>query len=417
VHASRESNVNIGLRPIEAGEFAAFMRADASSFGIHVTDADVEQDRPYFELDRSLAAIDDGQIVGTGAILSFDLTVPGRRSLPAAGVTWISVLPTHRRRGILSAIMRRQLSDVRERGEPLAILWASESIIYGRYGYGVATTHADYRIDTRHGGFAQDPEAAGRVRLLDKAAAAEVLPEIYERFRLLQPGALTRPREYWNHYMIDPERWRDGASARFYAVHESDSGVADGFVTYRIKDKWENAFPESRLLVTQLISVTSEARLALWKFCLELDLIAVVEAGSLPADESIRWMLADFRRLRIVNVPDSLWLRLVDIPAALAARGYSTADRLVFGVTDRFCPENSGNYELEGSPQGGQCNKTSASPDLTLEVADLSATYLGGVRFGTLSRAFRVRENTPGALQRADLMFSSEVTPWCSQEF
>jgi predicted acetyltransferase len=240
---------------------------------------------------------------------------------------------------------------------------------------------------------------------------------VYERFRLQQPGALTRPPEYWEVYFTDPERWREGASARFYVTYTSASGEIEGYVAYRIKDEWKHGFPDNGLLIMQMIAPDPEARFALWQYCLEVDLVSRVESYNAPNEEPIRWMLSDFRRLRVTNVHDSLWLRFVDIPAALSSRRYAIDGRLVFGVTDRFCPENDGCYELEGSPEGATCTRTRGKPDIELSIADLSAVYLGGVSFTPLARAFRVVENTQGALHRADLMFSSDMVPWCTTGF
>jgi predicted acetyltransferase len=405
------------LRPITPEEYLEFGRVGSKGFGHHAKDEEIEDGRALFEFDRSLAAFDGGKIVGTGLVVTFELTVPGGLTVPAGGVTWISVLPTHRRRGILTAIMRQQFSDVRERGEPLAMLWASESIIYGRYGYGVSTLHINYEIGAGHRSFAFHPHIAGNVRLVDKEEASKVLPNIYERIRLAVPGALSRRPEYWDHWLKDPDRWHEGASARFYAVYRSESGTDDGYAAYRIKSDWNNGFPNSTLQLISMFSATDEARAALWKYCLNVDLVTKVEVWGVPNDEPLSWMLADPRRLRVTYYGDSLWTRLVDIPAALAGRTYATNDSLVFEIEDRFCPENSGRYRLEGSPDGAQCAASSEAADISLEVADLGAGYLGGVRFSTLAHAGRVVEHTSGALRRADMMFESEPQPYCTTDF
>jgi predicted acetyltransferase len=407
----------IELRPIQPMEFPAFARTNAAAFGGQLSDEEIERRKTDPVVERSLAAIEDGEIVATAGIYSFELTVPGQRAVPAAGVTWVGVLPTHRRRGILTSMMRRQVDDIRERGEPVAMLYASEGRIYGRYGYGIAIKHASYRIDTRHGAFAREPDLSGQVRLLDSQAAADALPRVFERFRLLQPGALNRTPEYWEHYMRDPEDRRRGFSARFHAVYEREPDQIDGYVAYRIKDTWEHEFPENLLRIQQIIAVTPEARFALWRYCLNVDLVTSIETRDAPSEEPVRWMLADFRRLRAVDLFDGVWVRLVDIAAALAGRCYGMTDRLVFAVSDNFCPENDGTYELEASPGGAECRRTHADPDIELDISDLGAVYLGGVRFSTLARALRVVERSPGAIRRADHVFTSDVAPWCTQGF
>lgn len=405
------------LRPITPEEFPAFARAGASAFGDQPSDEDIERSRETFEFERSLGVLDNGRFVATAGAYSFDLTLPGLTTMPVAGVTWVGVMPTHRRRGILTALMRRQFDDSVERDEALAILLASESNIYGRFGYGVATFSASYEIEASRGGFARPFDAPGRLMLLDKERAAEVLPAVYDRFRRIQPGTLTRNASWWSDYFLDLEKWRDGASARFYLVYESETGQLDGYMNYRIKDNWEYGIPNNTLNVMDTGLVTPDAYAALWQCILSVDLVGMVKASRRPADEPLRLRLAEPRRLRTANYSDFLWVRLLDIPAALSGRRYATTDQLVIGIVDAFRPGNSGSYALEGGPEGATCRMTSASPDLTMDVADLGAAYLGGVRFNSLARAGRVSEERPGALLRADLMFTSEPAPWCTTDF
>lgn len=412
--------MDIQLRPIQPDEFLAFARADSMGFGGQIDGEEdlkeLEDERPIFEFDRSLAARDGERIVGTGGIFTFQLTVPGHITVPAAGVSWISVLPTHRRRGILTSIMRRQLADVKQGNEPLAILWASESIIYGRFGYGTATLSVQYELDPRHGRFARSFNDQGGMRFVDKEEAVATLAPIYENTRLLHPGALTRRPEWWPYRMRDRERSRRGFSARFVVVHETTGGEPDGYVTYRVKESWEGGFPGNTLRIVELIAANPDAYAALWQYLVSVDLMGKIEfSGTL--EEPLRWLLADSRRLCAKQIGDGLWVRLVDIPAALAGRRYLTEDRLVFDVTDTVVPENSGCYQLEGSPNGAECKRTSIDADLALDVADLGATYLGGVSFGALARANLVREMSPGALRRANLMFASETEPYCETGF
>ncbi len=407
--------MTISLRPIAPDELNAFHSAASAAFAESPED-EVDELRALIEWDRTLAAFDGGRIVGTGILLTFELTVPGGTAVPAGGVTWIGVLPTHRRRGILTSIMRRQLSDVRERGEFLAMLYASESIIYGRFGYGIATNQYRLQIEPRFGQFARSPAITGRVELIDKDEARTVLPALWEQHRLVQPGALTRSEAYWQYSLRDRESDRDGASILYFVVHRTDSDEIDGCVSYRVKHHWEHGFANNTMRTRNLITLTPQARAALWDYLLHHDLVNNIEAYTVE-DEPLRWMLADPRRLRMDGPQDGLWIRLIDIPAALSARRYQVEDQLVIEVVDAFCPENSGCYRLEGGPDGAECCRTSSDPDLSLQVADLGATYLGGVRFDTLARAGRVEEGTSGALRRADLMFASSRMPVCATGF
>lgn len=408
--------MDITLRPVTPDEFADFQRAASNGFAGHADDDHVERNRSVFEFERSIAAFEGNTIVGTGDCFKFDLTLPGGTTLPAAGVSWITVMPTHRRQGILTSIMRRQLQDVREWNEPLAMLYASESLIYGRFGYGVATIHCRAQIDTRYAAFAQVPQLSGRVRMIGKVDAGSLLPPMYERFRAIQPGALTRSDTWWRYYLSDPKDWHGDSSARFYVIYETAGGTIDGYAAYRTNNNWEAGVPVGTLRLQELHSLTREAHSALWQYLLSVDLIPNVAVWSLPIDEPLRWMLADHRRLKM-TMYDGLWVRLVDIPAALAGRRYASEERIVFRVEDRFCPENSGTYELEGSPDGATCRRSTREPDLELEVADLGATYLGGTAFFTLAAAGRIAERTSGALRRADSMFAAHPAPWCTTDF
>lgn len=409
--------MSLDMRPITQDEFPDYLRALEIAFGSSIPDEDIEAERATFEADRSLAVFDRDRIVGTAGAYSFRLTVPGALEIPVAGVTMVSVLPTHRRSGILRQMMQRQLDDVQSRGESMAVLLASESVIYGRFGYGLATTNLGLTIERPYNSFTRPIETPGQCTLMPASEAITVLPEIYERVRLLQPGAINRSPEWWEQYMRDPERHRDGLSPRFYVAYQNTAGMVDGYVTYRVKNDWGPGGPNNTLVVFELITATSEARSALWQYCMNVDLIRTVEARSCPVDEPLRWMLADPRRLHVTRYSDWLWARLLDIPTALSARRYSTNGDIVFQVVDHFRPQNDGCYSLAGGPDGAECTPTGQSPDLALHVSDLGAAYLGGVSFCTLARAGRVSELTPRALRRADALFTWDPAPWCAMFF
>jgi predicted acetyltransferase len=404
------------LRPITGEEYLPFSRATGAAFGEVQSEEDANAVLPLIELHRTLAAFDGGEIVGTGILISFQMTLPGGTSVPVGGVSWIGVLPTHRRRGILTAIMAQELRDMRDRGEALGILWASESIIYGRYGYGLSSSSLQVKIDPQRGAFGRAPESSGRVRFIDKESAPSVIPPLYECYRLTQPGEITRSAERWKLEFSDPERWRDGASGMWYVGHEAENGKLDGYVGYRVKHNWDTGFPGNVLQVRNLAACTDQARADLWRYLLSVDLVSKVEVRC-PVDEPLLWMLADPRRMQVTEFSDAIWTRLVDIPAALSARCYLSEDELVFSVVDPFCPENDGRYAVQGGPNGAECRRTGREPDLALQVTDLAAAYMGGTRFSTLARAGRVEECRPGALRRADLMFAAERAPWCQTGF
>ncbi|HWE64805.1 MAG TPA: GNAT family N-acetyltransferase [Chloroflexota bacterium] len=412
--------MNYDLRPITPDELPAFLRADNAGFNNSPPgEEDIGMLRTIFDFKRSLAAFDGPQIVATAGNNSFHLTLPGHAIAPVAGVTWVSVLPTYRRHGILRAMMGKLLDDAVAHGEAASILYSSESLIYGRFGFGIATSGANLQIDTRHAQFAIAPPEDGRVIMLDADRAVRVLPAVYDRARRRIVGAIARSESWWKAVLSDPERYRGGAewSSRFFLAYESPEGTVEGYVTYRVKRQWEQGMPAHTARISDLITLTPEARAALWRTCLSLDLVSTVETFMSPVDEPLRWMLADPRRLRVTNLLDALWLRILDVPAALSARRYATEDALVVDVTDAFRPEVAGRYRIEGSPHGAQCRPTTSEADLHLSIADLGAVYLGGVAFSTLAQAGRVQELAPGALSRADAMFACQPAPWATTDF
>jgi predicted acetyltransferase len=364
-----------------------------------------------------LTVVDSGRMVATASAMLFELTLPAGpdRTFPTVtipGVTAVGVHPTHRRQGLLTQLMTRQLADFRERGYPLAILIASESIIYGRFGYGLAQSYQGLAIDSRRDAFRVPPAFGGRVRLLDPEDAAKALPGLHDRARRIRPGEITRQPRWWDHHFKDPEKERHGRGGRFYAVYESGTGEPDGFVSYRYRHDWPGEIPSHQVELGDFFSLTGEAFAALWRFVLDLDLVAEVVAPARPIDEPLRWLLADPRLLRVTGMGDHLWVRLLDVPAALSARGYGTTDRLVLEV------DGAGTFALETGPGAGACRPVSSGErDLSLSLADLGAIYLGGVKPSSLAAAGRITEMSPGALGRADAAFASPVAPFCSTDF
>lgn len=408
--------MDLELRPVTGEEYPAFSRSIERAFGTAATDEEVESWRGVTEMDRTLAVFDRGQVVGTAGAFSFDMTLPGLATIPVAAVTAVSVATTHRRRGILRQMMERQLDDVVARDEPVAILTASESGIYGRFGYGLATFQVYYEVEKDHSAFRAPLAADGEVQIVDPATAAKVCPEVGDRARRMYPGQHSEPQARWDLYFSDPQRWRDGASGRFYAIYESAGGV-DGWVAYRQKGDWEGGVARGAVIASDLVTTTDDAYAALCRFLLDVDLKTTVRLEHRRIDEPLRWLLDDPRRLRTTTVMDDVWVRLLDIPASLAARTYGTADGLVVEVSDPFRPANDGRYAIEGGPDGATCSATTATADLALGVAELGSIYLGGVAPSSLARAGRVDELAPGALRRADAFFASDIAPWSQNGF
>jgi predicted acetyltransferase len=403
------------IRPVTAEEWVDYLRAEHIPFGIQISDEEMKVQSQRYGAWNTLAAFEEGRIVATAGDWDMTLTVPGLSEVHAPGVTAVAVLPTHRRRGLLTALMRHQLDDFRGRGESVATLLAAESVIYGRFGYGWATTHMAAEIDTAHGAFAGPAEDGAVLELVDKAEAAKVLPDVFDQARRRQPGEMSRPGAWWQEFLRDAEWARDGDSGLFHVVCRNGSGA--GFVSYRIKQQWDGALAGNTLRVVHLVATDAATRARLWRYCVDVDLMARVSFENVPLDDPMRWMLRDPRRLRTTTVADWLWVRLVDVARALEVRRYRVPDRLVLEVIDDFLPENDGRYELEAGPDGARCRRTNASPDLRLTVAELGSAYLGGVTLSSLAAAGRVDECTDGALARADLVFGSDRSPWCSTDF
>ena len=378
------------------------------------TDEELAISREITEFDRTLAVFAGKDMVATAGIFSYEMTVPGG-ALPCGGVTRVSVVSTHRRRGLLTSMMRRQLDDMHEKGEPLAALYASEAPIYGRFGYGLGTYQAAVDIDRSHAAFARKGTASERLSMVDVPTAVREFTRVWDQARRSQPGMLGLDERWMRNQLADLELFREGASPHYRVLHQTGE-TSTGFAIYRLKLEWDASGPNGTLRLGMLIAATPAAYAALWRHVLDVDLMARVAAEMRPPDEPLRFLLADSRQPK-TRIEDGIWVRLVDVAAALAGRRYSVEGRLALRVRDEFCAWNDGQYELVGGPDGAECKSTSAAPDLALDAADLAALYLGGNRFRTLLEAGRVQELRPGAIARADAMFATDRAPWCPSHF
>jgi predicted acetyltransferase len=368
------------------------------------------------EYDRFIGVWDGDQVVGTAGAFTFRVTVPGGASVPAAGITMVSVAATHRRRGVLRSMMRRQLDDIRSWGEPLAVLTASEPVIYGRFGYGIATYQLNAEIDTSRVRLSV-PSGTDDVHLR-YAAPADVLDAceaVYARQVPGRPGMLARRPGWERVALLDPESERDGASPLQCVVAERDDEVV-GYARFRVKPEWDPAGHQGTVVLEDLEGLDPAVRGALWRFLFEIDLTSTLDTRGRPVDEAWQHMVSDIRRCR-PRLRDALHVRLVDVGAALEARTYQATVDLVFEVEDAFCPWNEGRWRLSGDAKGATCVRTEDSADLALSVRELGAAYLGGVSLASLGAAGRVRELRQGALVEASVGFSSAVAPWLPHGF
>ena len=407
--------MEIAIRTPEPDEIRRFLETGAGAFSEEMRPEDAERDERVLERERMYAAYDDETMVATAADFRLALTVPGGE-LTAAGVTLVGVLPTHRRRGILRRLMRTELDAIAERKEPLAILWASETEIYGRYGYGMATLGATLEAERDRFRLRDDPPPAGRVRFVDEAEAARVLPPIYDRVRREIPGMFARTEDWWLNYRLpDPEHHRHGAGPRLFAVLELD-GVDEAYARYRVNVDWHDGLPTSSLRVIEAIATSPLAERELWRFLFGVDLVQTVKGWNLRVDHPLLLLVTEPRRLRL-RAGDGLWLRIVDVDGALAGRSYADDGALVLELSDDFLPANAGVWRLEASGGEARVARSDSKPELRLDVADLGSAYLGGFSFAQLAGAGRAEELAQGALERADALFRTARPPWCPEVF
>lgn len=405
-----------------AEELEVFIRPVLRGFGEPSPSPEVIEDETMlWEPARSIGALDGDEWVGGTGTFTMDLTLPGGATVAAAGVTMVGVAPTHRRRGILTELMARQLDDIASGPEPVAILTASEAVIYGRYGYGLATQGVRLRLDPARAELRPDLPAslAGRLRQVTIDEARAALPAAYEGIRARRPGSVARSHAWWEtHVFGDRPFRRDGGSALYVLVHEDASGAVDGWATYRAVFGWDDRLPGSTLRVEGFEAVDDAVRVALWRGLLDHDLYVEVDVSHAPLDDPLRWALRDPRRLRASEVTDWLWLRILDVPAALGPRRWGIAGALVVEVVDTFRPASGGRFAIEADATGaGNVGPTDRPADVVLGAEELGAVALGGVAPSVLARVGRVREERADALAMADALFRSEVAPHCTTMF
>jgi predicted acetyltransferase len=406
------------LRPVTAEEWPRFVRAMSTVFGDEPTGPFLDEPSPVAELDRSLALFDGDRVAATSGIYSLEMSVPGA-VVPTAGITWITVSPTHRRRGVLTAIMRRQLTGLHTgQREPVAALWAAESGIYGRFGYAPATWRGGWSGATERLRLRPDAGCGtGTVRLVPVEEFRPAAEAVYDRVRRAVPGNLARDARWWTRVLRDDPEQRHGATSRQHLLHTEADGTVTGYATYRVKASWsDTSEPEGTLTVGEVRALAPAAYAALWRLLLSVDLVRTVRAPMASGDDPLRHLLADARAWHPRPV-DALWVRLVDVGRGLSARRYPAPLDMVLEVRDRFCDWNDGRWHLWGHPAGAFCDRTDRDPDLVLGIEELSAAFLGGVSLASLQAAGRVTEVSPGAVVQASTAFGWPVAPWCPDEF
>jgi predicted acetyltransferase len=377
-------------------------------FGGRAEAEEVERFAPILPAERVHAAFEDGAIVGGAGAYLFETTVPGAAKVPTAGVMAVGVLPTHRRRGVLTQLMRRQLADAHERGEPLALLYASEGGIYSRFGYGLASLAGDIELPKEHARL-WDDQPLGQARLLDtEEEALELLPWIYDRVQADTVGMFSRTVDWWRARRLYERPGLTGKQMR--VVIELD-GRPEAYALYRLDFAARQMVSETTLKVGEALGTSPRALAAIWRYLLGIDWVARIEASWLPLDHPLFLWLREPRRMQF-SVSEALWVRLVDVGAALAARSLEDG-AIVLDVRDEFCPWNTARWRVARDA----VDRTTAAAELRLDVSELGSVYLGGFTFDQLRRAERLEELKPGAVARADELFRTERQPWCPELF
>lgn len=416
---SRSVPEPLDVRYITRDEIPEWSRALDRGFLRSPTEANVVYRQRIVEPERTIGAFEGSRCVGTFRSGPKTVTVPGGGAITASGVTNVAVTATHRRRGLLSRMMAEDLNASVERGEPAAVLVAAEYGIYGRYGYGHATTAVMFEIDVPRAGLGPyAPPAGGRIDIADGAEVREYAPEVHERFRPARAGVLRRDESWWRLATGDVVPPYPGFKEPFHVLYRDGSGRVDGLLTYSVDDVWEAKLPKVTLSVLDLVAATPAAEAELWRYAMSVDWVTRVTADYRPPDDIVPLLLGDPRAARVTSSADFMWLRLLDVPVALSARTYATAGALVIEVADP-AGHGEGRYLLEsgGPPEPGSCARTTRSADLTLGVADLGALYLGEETVTRLSALGRADEHTPGAVARAEALLHTGRRPWCPDIF
>jgi len=400
--------VGYQLRCARPDEFAKITELDGAAFGFHYSAEDREEAQFDVDLERMLVAVDGDRIVGASCELGLDLSLPGGTSAAVTGLTWVSVDITHRRQGILRALVERQVREAHDQAVPAIILTASEGGIYGRYGFGSASDVRKLLVDRRGARLVNRVPATGVTRMATDEAR-DVLPGIYERWFAQTPGAVARDESHWKLALGDRETHRHGMSGLFHLVHR------DGYVSYRIKVNWNDGHPQNNCWLVDYIVVTRQAHAALWQTLFGMDLAATIESYRVPMDDPLPWLLADPRQVRTGELNDGLWVRPADVAGLLARRRYAVELDLVVGVRDPLLGDAA--YRLLGGPDGATCSRVNAEPDVEFGVDDVGALSLGGRRLAPLIWSGRARCTDAALASRLDRAFLADVAPQLGTPF
>jgi predicted acetyltransferase len=409
--------VTLEIRPVREDEVVPYIEALSTAF---LDRPDVERVAreiwPLWEGTRTWAAVVDGRICGTFRSWPTELTVPGGARLPTAGVSAVTVIPTHRRRGILRAMVATEHETIREQGQVFGMLYAAEYPIYGRFGYGPACRESTWTLDTHRTRF-YGPRA-GTVELVTPSDDVRAtLLGVFEAWRVRQVGEIRRREHMWDFELGLREEFWGPRWKGFICLHRDEAGSVDGYARYHPEEKWEQRQPRNTLVVDELHALTDAANADLWRFLAEVDWISSVKASRRSPSDRLPWLLTNARAAVLSEAGDGAWLRIFDVPRALESRRYERAGRIVLEVVDRELAGGRIRVALDAGPDGATCRPTDATPDLTFNVAALGAAYLGGTRLRDAVLAHGVDEHRNGALGDAGALLRTADEPWCSTFF
>ena len=392
----------IDIRLLEADRIEDLLRPIATAFGTTYSAERLEYLKRVAELDIRIAAFDGDKHVGSAGVFAFDMSTTGGRMVKTAGLTMVAVMPTHRRRGVLSALMRRHLDEARGHGQPIAALWASEANIYGRYGYGLASFAGEVSIERNRSTFV-GPTPPFEARFVTDEEAVAIMPTLWDRARQVSPGMPSRSESWWiNRRLLDIESVRAGFGPLQRVVFDVD-GNCEAFALYRTRLSFESPdIPVSTVKVIEAIGATPKGTRVAWRYLCDLDLVNRIEAVNLPVDHPLFLLLAEPRRAHH-STYDALWVRIVDIESALAARAYSSPESIVLDIEDVLCPWNSGKFHLDG--RTGRVSRTHEFADIHLPVSSLGSAYLGGISFARMADVGAVEAKNEIAIEKADRIF------------
>jgi len=395
----------ITYRTAEEADWSALCYADGRGFGFAYTAEQEAEVRPIHDVSRFELAFDGKEIVGIVGVFSLKVTMPGGGQLPMGGLTWVSTAATHRRRGVLTRLMSRSLADIDRRGEPVAMLGASEAAIYGRYGFGVATQMRSTTIDRRLAQFRPEfRPRPGSVRFVADDAAKAHVAEIWSRYHRQRPGEVDR-NDAWHDYLFGQfSQARGTFSPAFYLAHR------DGYATYRVDMHWNEGQPAHELQIAEFVPLNGDAHAALWHTLLGVDLVGPITSRQIPIDDPLPYLLTDSRALRTTALADGFWANVRDVGACFSARTYGIDDRIVVEA-------DGGRWAIDGGPDGATCTRVRSRPDLTTDIASLGALLFGGTRATTLADGRRLEARNGDALRRADAFFVIGPAPHCQTHY